>query len=809
MYPSVVTDSAGSFTIDTSSPTLPVAGTTANPACRVSFSWNSIDAIVNSSPNPLFGMFPAFSGSESGTATQFVNDGDVVRLGLNHPADFCQNNPTLATTCLTYGDASSASNERPHAYSFPYSSISQYKPFRIGGVEGAPAVTAPAPAPLATNAQVGSTWGIAYHKPSGKLVTSAYLKRHTAVGLAGLGQIYVIGPSQTVSNLVNLGAAGGANPRTSSPVDYDRDPDIVSTTEGVVVGKRGLGDIDFSDDGTTLYAIGLASRSLFIMSVDANLTTVTAPIVEVALPAVGTDATGCASSGDVRPFALKFYRGSVYVGLTCTAESSGNNSQLRLFVYRFDASGNNPVQVVNFRPTGSVGWGAWNNDEPSGGSGNINNPQPLLTDIEFDGIGTMLLGVRDRFGDITGYETLPIGTSTSRVNGRANGDTIRTCLLAGMYLPSSCAVSGIGYYNDQPTFGANRTDPNGSLGGLLQIPGFADVVTTIKDPAQLYSGGVGWMSHADGSYTKGYEVLVPGPTLGSVFVNGGKSGGMGDLEALCDSAPLQVGNRLWLDLNEDGLQDAGEPPIAGAIVRLYDAGGDLLATAKTDANGTYYFSNRKFDENGSPIINPVGLTSAVFAVDGLLSNTRGFQLRVDEAADYGSGPLRGSRLTIPNASGVNTNNLLTDLVDSDATVGNPNADLGPGNYPMIIFDTGGPGENNFGLDIGFVQSTQYSLGNRVWFDANNNGLVDGSEEGVNGVVVELLTETAPGSGSFTPSGTTLTTANGGYSRFDGLSAGNYQVRVNPSNFAAAGPLRGYFTSGTPTADANGDANNDN
>lgn len=105
----------------------------------------------------------------------------------------------------------------------------------------------------------------------------------------------------------------------------------------------------------------------------------------------------------------------------------------------------------------------------------------------------------------------------------------------------------------------------------------------------------------------------------------------------------------------------------------------------------------------------------------------------------------------------------------------------------------------------------FSLGNRVWFDADNDGTVNGAEVGIDGVVVELLTETSPG--VFAPSGTTLTTAAGGYYRFDGLAPGDYRVRVNPSNFAVAGPLRGYFTSGTPNADAEGAAgagvNNDN
>ncbi|MGL5004578.1 MAG: SdrD B-like domain-containing protein, partial [Casimicrobium sp.] len=382
----------------------------------------------------------------------------------------------------------------------------------------------------------------------------------------------------------------------------------------------------------------------------------------------------------------------------------------------------------------------------------------------------------------------------------------------GTYSPASCTTNGIGFYNDRPTLPGGTTDPHGSLGGLVQIPGFADVVTTIKDPAQIYSGGVGWLNNATGAYTKGYEVLPPGPQIGSIWINGSKAAGMGDMEALCNEAPLEVGNRVWKDLNGNGVQDAGEPPLANVTVNLYAPGGSTpIATAVTDTNGNYYFSNKSTDENGNALTQTNG-GATVNAISGLLPNTNGFAICLDNAANYAAGgPLSGLGLTLANSSaagGDTSNSGLTDLLDSDAQIGTTGAPAACATRPSIVFNTQASGQNNFGLDVGF---TSYSLGNRVWFDANNNGLVDGSEAGVDNVVVELLVEDSPGSGNFvpTPTPTTLTTANGGYYRFDGLAAGNYRVRVNASNFAAGAPLRGYFTSGTPVADPNGDINNDN
>jgi hypothetical protein len=61
---------------------------------------------------------------------------------------------------------------------------------------------------------------------------------------------------------------------------------------------------------------------------------------------------------------------------------------------------------------------------------------------------------------------------------------------------------------------------------------------------------------------------------------------IGDLEAMCDEAPIQIGNYVWNDENEDGIQDPCESPIPGVLVSLYDGvSGNLLAsttvTAKT------------------------------------------------------------------------------------------------------------------------------------------------------------------------------------------------------------------------------------
>ncbi|MBL0146820.1 MAG: hypothetical protein IPP48_14940 [Chitinophagaceae bacterium] len=52
-----------------------------------------------------------------------------------------------------------------------------------------------------------------------------------------------------------------------------------------------------------------------------------------------------------------------------------------------------------------------------------------------------------------------------------------------------------------------------------------------------------------------------------------------------------IGDRVWLDIDKDGIQDAGEPGVAGVTVTLYDNTGAIVATTVTDANGNYLFTN--------------------------------------------------------------------------------------------------------------------------------------------------------------------------------------------------------------------------
>ena len=66
--------------------------------------------------------------------------------------------------------------------------------------------------------------------------------------------------------------------------------------------------------------------------------------------------------------------------------------------------------------------------------------------------------------------------------------------------------------------------------------------------------------------------------------------------SITDPLRASIGDTVWLDADGDGVQGAGEAPVAGIVVSLVDANGDLVFNDKdipyqvaTDANGHYLF----------------------------------------------------------------------------------------------------------------------------------------------------------------------------------------------------------------------------
>ena len=775
-------------------------------------------------------------GRDSGTTVQFVaSPAAGVDLGLSSPQDYCNNNPFLVMPCYINGDplGGGSAGAADVLYSIPNAAY--------GRTDNT--VTEP----LAVGSQIGATWGLAYQRATNTVFAGALAKRHAGLGPLGAGGIYSIvidpltGDSTSVSNFVDITNIGITNVGTLG-TNAARGLPAVSTTPNAdptawgAVGKAAIGDIDIGAADDTLWLVNPADQTLYSIFIDIPAVTPTAADVAgfpITLPA---GATACAAS-DVRPWAVEVYRGEVYVGVVCSAESAQIVSDLRAYIIKTSETSPGVFSLVfefalNY-PRGNVSssgpmpaeWRPWSNVFTSLCSGGcapglafgnqIIYPQPILSDIEFDTDGDMILGFMDRAGHqlgeanystsaaaatftfynvSTGYTPTSVTIAAGTVfEGVSAGDILRVCNAGGIFtLENNANCGGIttggagsapaqgpggGEYYWQDMFAAS-TNLNGgthhevTLGGLVLFPGTDEVAVSVFDPFAIRSGGLVWFSNTTGARTRGYEIFAQ-TNDASRF---GKAAGIGDIEGFCFSAPIEIGNRIWIDSDGDGIQDPGENPIAGVTVELYQ-GGTLIATAVTDANGNYFFSS-----------GPGASTSnQIYLIDELDPNLTYEIVIPDAQGGSQQASLAGLILTTADAD--------QDQRDSDAAYS--------GNDAAISITTGDPGENDHTFDFGFTES--YSLGNRAWFDTNNNATIDAGEAGVNGVRVELYQDNGTTPGVFDAGDTFLsfdTTDASGYYRFDALLTGDYVVVIAADNFTIDGSddaLAGYWSSSTTMA----------
>ena len=263
------------------------------------------------------------------------------------------------------------------------------------------------------------------------------------------------------------------------------------------------------------------------------------------------------------------------------------------------------------------------------------------------------------------------------------------------YGPNNSQGPGLGeFYND------NYTNVHTELanGGLALRPGSGEVATTGVDVKEYFSNGIRYLNNSTGLSTRDYTVYKStsaDPTKDFTF---NKGVGLGDLEVLCDVPDdREVGNRIWSDINANGIQDPNELGIDGVTVKLVDAAGALVATAVTSGGGQYYFRHNPADVDDSTTDN-VGL---VYRSGNGLALQGAYTVTVDLTQARLGG---NAALTQANAQG-NTTNDQTDLRDSDATASNSIA--------VIRFIAPGQNsESNHTLDIG-IQTV--SVGSFVWW----------------------------------------------------------------------------------------------
>lgn len=65
------------------------------------------------------------------------------------------------------------------------------------------------------------------------------------------------------------------------------------------------------------------------------------------------------------------------------------------------------------------------------------------------------------------------------------------------------------------------------------------------------------------------------------------------MKAACEVAFIEIGNRIWIDVNKNGVQDPNENGVGGVTIILHDMenGGVQVGSTVTSATGEYIFDN--------------------------------------------------------------------------------------------------------------------------------------------------------------------------------------------------------------------------
>jgi hypothetical protein len=781
---------------------------------------------------------PSHIGANNGSEVQFSQPNNCVEFGLA-PRDPCVANSLLVTSCYNFG-----------GYNGQYKDNDAFVGVMTNKIDDPNTNATQNVVHYANHEHIGTTFGLAVNKTTKKAYVAAYLKRHAGFGPGGTGAIYEIDLNNVNPTTVfaDLNTIYGANTAGANTHDYSESSTCIDASGNMTnfacwfndvdswnkVGRTSLGDMEISDDESTLYVMNLEDRNIYqidLQNPGAVQPTFPFPLNQATDPNVILKPRDPAY--DMRPFGLKYHNGLLYVAAIDSEQSRDrdniccSNSPAVVYVYSLNPATGAWTFVLqeSIQKGGTIHkFFHWRDDFKDNYR---DNNQTMPVDIEFDG-EDIILGLRDVASDQYGSEAgKPIaGDGTLLVYESRAGDIIRFCYdsSSNSYnfesngscggVTTSGAGLGVGWPEATTPRGSyysgdyfNAAHQNTGLGGIWLSPSDNRVYSVVYDAMVVFDAGIKALDNTTG-LTREVYVLVPDTRANGGF---GKTAGLGDLEAACPILPLEIGNYVWHDTEENGLQDGCENGISDLTVQLYDRNGLLVGLDKTNSLGQYYFSKENVDTTGITV-NGSGLATANTYWSGMSYSSQYFIV-------FGNGQFTNGELTIgddkynitPMNNAGSRDNIDSDIDGNNLTSGS----LGsrPNGLPFIDIITDVTGSGIHKYDMGLITVPRYSLGNQIFQDINNNGNLDGSDTGINGVQVRLLNSDGSIYDSDPDTGGTqalnVTTANGGYYRFDELPAGDYIIEVLAANFNSGNNLENYTSSTGTSQETNPNSNGDN
>jgi hypothetical protein len=704
------------------------------------------------------------TGGNSQSSIQMVNAPVTgVDLGMNNGDDYCGEDPSVVVPCYVVGIGDNLTPNDALAF-FKYSA-SGVDHSQIG-------------MPNSAISMVGSTWGGAYQKESGSFFVASFMKRHAGFGIGGTGAIYVTknvadpvnSTTELYLKLSDFGINTGNDPHLIP--NYQMDTINANGNPFDEVGKMSLGDLDISSDGKYLFVVNLKERKLhriFIDSPHKPAGSITAAdITSWDIPS-GFDEV---NKGFGRPFGLCVKQDKVLVGVTCDASISKDSTDLKARIYEFQPDAAVPTWnlaiefPLNYKKGIATGerpesgkWYPWISDWYVPGQPNfmrgmpdptmdkyVAYPMPLLSDIELDADGSMIVAFTDRFSHqirFSGVDAHGSHHGTFGFDPRLGGDILRIGRCDGINWTvesngTVCGNSSLGKDNNQGVGGGefyfgDSNDLLGhyelSVGSLAFRPGSREILLASTDPIRSYSAGVTWLNNETGAKKRAFEILEElSHIIDNAPVNYGKASSLGDINMVCAVSPLEIGNLLWKDNNGNGIQEAGEPGLSQVILHLANSANQIVGKDTTDMNGVYAFNHfNVVDTLGVSKPNRLGpqpRTKYNIVVKGKVLTTSVAPALVAKKKSTITTPdnlFTGSVITGGNKIAIDTTINNGGWKIDDSVLGNANAGTGPnqdlldsdgtliGNDGMISVTTGEVGVSNHSYDFAYCPLPKLDL----------------------------------------------------------------------------------------------------
>ncbi|MCB0659584.1 MAG: T9SS type A sorting domain-containing protein, partial [Saprospiraceae bacterium] len=211
---------------------------------------------------------------------------------------------------------------------------------------------------------------------------------------------------------------------------------------------------------------------------------------------------------------------------------------------------------------------------------------------------------------------------------------------------------------------------------------------------------------------------------------------------------ITIGDFVWLDANNNGLQDSGEQGFPNVMISLYNQSGQKIKEVTSNANGGYVFNEI-----------PTGKYNVIF------QNLDGYMFAIFNS----------------------TNNQTNSKADPKTGQTGLTDYLGAGNYTNV--------------DAGYV--VEGTIGDFAWLDLNGNGYQNINEPGISGILIKLF----KADGTFVDSTRTQVNAStdmDGFYEFHKVRPGNYYVKMEfPSQYLLSQALVGDTISDSNITKANG------